>query len=186
MKYIKIALSLVIIGLFYTLYEIVQEPLRFGDIKSGRYKAVQGRMIDIRQAQLAYKAVNGLFASDFDKLINCVKNDSFLVVKTIGNPDDTNIVTYYDTSFLAINDSLFPAPYPIDSLAYIPHGRGKKFMINAGSIVKAKITVQVYEILAPDSLFMQDLYSSYSDYIDRNHSLQLGSMLEATTSGNWE
>ena len=59
-------------------------------------------------------------------------------------------------------------------------------MINAGSIVKAKITVQVYEILAPDSLFMRDLYSSYSDYIDRMHSLQLGSMLEATTSGNWE
>ena len=95
-------------------------------------------------------------------------------------------MTFYDTSFLAIGDSLFPSPFVIDSLAFIPYGRNSKFMLNSGTIVQAKIKVQVSETIAPDSIFMRDLMDDYGDYIDPTHAIILGSMSEATTSGNWE
>ena len=59
-------------------------------------------------------------------------------------------------------------------------------MLNSGTIVQAKIKVQVFETIAPDSIFMRDLLDDYGDYIDRRHAIRMGSMTEATTSGNWE
>lgn len=186
MKFIKIGLSLIILLMAAWLALIIYIPQRFSDIQDKRYKVVIKRLKDVRLAQNAFKEVNGFFASDWERLITTIKNDSFQVIKTIGNPDDTNIVTLYDTSFLAIGDSLFPAPFVIDSLAYIPYGRDSKFMLNSGTIVQAKIKVQVYEVIAPDSIFMRDLMEVYEDFIDRRHAIKLGSMSEATTSGNWE
>ena len=186
MKFVKLGLTVVILSLAAWLAFIIYIPQRYDDIKKKRYSVVIERLEEIKLAQTAFKEVNGIFASNWDRLINTIKTDSFQVIKTIGNPDDTNIVTFYDTSFLAIADSLFPAPYAIDSLAFIPYSNGSKFLLNSGHIIKAQIKVQVYEVQAPDSSFMNDLMDIYGDYIDRTHVIQLGSMYEATTSGNWE
>ena len=186
MRYINLALFAMVIFLGYLLWETINEPIRFQKIKKERYEDVKNRLIDVRTAQLAFKDLHGRFADNFDELIHSIKTDSMTVIKTIGDPNDTTIVTYYDTSKLALKDSVFQRNFAIDSIQYIPHGQGKKFLLSAGRITKARIKVQVFEAVGPDTLFMKDILEDYGDYIDWEHTMQVGSMTEATTTGNWE
>ncbi len=186
LKYINIGLTVVIIALVVFLYKIIQEPITFEKIKKHRYAKVEERLKDIRTAQLAFKSLYGSFSSDLIGLTNCVKNDSFRVIKAVGNPDDSTIVTYYDTFFVALKDSIFAPSFQIDSMKYIPFGNGELFIIDAGQITKQRTKVDVFEVNGPDSIFLRDLYSDYLKYIKVDHSISVGSMTQATITGNWE
>ena len=63
-----IVLALCAVGLIWTIYSSVMEPVRFDREKAQREKVAIQRLKDIRDLQVAYKSVNGKFTASFDTL----------------------------------------------------------------------------------------------------------------------
>lgn len=184
---LNIVLSLFIVGLFYYLYVIIQEPIIFEREKKVRYEATVERLKEIRKAQLAFKDLHGKFAKDFGTLISSLNNDQLPEIKIIGNPDDTTQLVVYDTTFISLKNHAFKdGVFIIDSLPYIPYSHGEKFQMDAGEIEKNRIKIQVFEASAPEPVFLKDLKDEYDKYIDDKGILYVGSMSESSLSGNWE
>lgn len=174
----------IIIGLGFWLVNIIGAPISFNKVRNHRKEIVKQRLMDIRTVQLAYKSMNKVYASEFDTLVDFIKNDKLPVIKVIGNPDDTTQVIRRDTTYIEVWDSLFKnRSNIIDSLPYIPFAKNKRFDLNAGSIKKGKINVQVFEAWTYYFSFLAD---QDGQFVDREEIIRVGSMTEATTSGNWE
>jgi hypothetical protein len=183
----NIVLALLIVGLVYYLYKIIQEPIVFEAQKKIRYNETVVRLKNIRTAQLAYKELHGKFAKDFNILVNSLKNDTYPEVKIVGNPDDTTQVITYDTTLVPLKERAFKdAPFNLDSIAFIPYSGGVKFNLDAGEVVKNNIKVQVFEASAEEKVFLKELKEEFDKYIDDKAILSVGSMSEGTLSGNWE
>jgi hypothetical protein len=177
----NVLIVLIIAGLIYYLYKIIQEPIIFEREKKVRTTAVINRLKDIRAAQIAYKDKYGKFSKDFNTLIAALKNDSFPEVKIIGNPDDTTQVVSYDTTYIPLYArASFEKNYPLDSLAIIPYSGGARFDMDAGEITKNNIRIQVFEASAKEPVYLKDLVEQFDKYIDDNAVLSVGSMTEGT------
>ncbi len=173
MKIIRIVLGVVIVVLAFLIFRSINEPIKFNKEKKYRYAQVIERLKDIRTAQIAYKSVKGSYASSFDSLLSFIKNDSFIIIKQIGNVDDTTAVIIRDTILASVKDSLYAPGFPIDSLPFIPFTEGSKFKMQAGEIEKGKVNVKVFEVVDTDPF-------------DKNQVLRVGSMTEPSNAGNWE
>lgn len=183
----NIVLALIIVGLVYYLYKIIQEPIIFEREKKVRYAETVSRLKNIRTAQLAYKDLHGKFAKDFNTLINSLKTDKFPEVKIIGNPDDTTQAISYDTTYIPLKERAFKdGEFILDSIQFIPYSGGEKFFLDAGEITKNNVKIQVFEASAPESVFLKQLKEEYDKYINDKNILSVGSMSEGTLSGNWE
>jgi hypothetical protein len=178
---IKIVMAIAIAVLCFLLYRSISEPIYFEAEKQVHEEAVIKRLKDIRDAELAYKAVYNKFADNFDTLIAFVKTGQFPVVTKIGTAPDTLTeekalemgLISRDTSYVAVKDSLFPGSYPVDSLSFIPMTSGARFKLQAGTIERGRVTVAVF--MCEDT-----------QPFDKKRVLKVGSMTEPTNAGNWE
>lgn len=177
-------------SIFLSLLNIqsIKEPIDFLKEKKKRYAFVIQRLKDIRQAELAYKAVKNKYTNNFDSLLYFVKMDSLSVVKAVGFVPDTLTeeqaikmkLVSRDTFFVLVIDSIFSPfylknrkyPFHIDSIPYIPFTDGARFRLEAGEVENNKVTVKVF--MAVDA-----------EPFDKRTVLQVGSMSEPSTSGNW-
>ena len=179
--------------LAWLVYDTIDSKIEFQKITEKRKSVVVERLKDIRSAQQAYKSVKGRYAKDFETLLNFVKTDSLPVVKAIGTVPDTLTeqeaiqmgLVIRDTALVAVRDTLFAPQYPIDSLPYVPFSNNEKFEMDAGAIEKNKLMVQVFEAFASYNKIYYGLDLS-NENIKPNEGLRVGSMTEATTTGNWE
>ena len=176
-------LLLVVIVLGFYLIMIIYAPVKFKKQEKERRVLVIEKLKEIRTAQLAYKGLKGEFAGNFDKLINVIKYDTFMVIKTIGNPDDTTRVVTRDTFYVAARDSVFPASYSIDSLGYIPFSDGDLFEIIADQIVKRKVHLNVFQVTAYYGSIFHDIDKKL---YDKSKYIRVGKLDEASYAGNWE
>lgn len=201
----KVILPIGILVLSYFLYESIDKPLRFEKEKEARYDAVVAKLQKIRDAQVAYKAVYGKYAKDFDTLIHVMKSDSFPVIKAIGSVPDTLTeqqavdmgLVRRDTIRVSIKDSLFK-DYKIDELRFVPNTDSKEFEMGAGHVVTgSNVTVQVFEAKVHYQVFLKELLADYAQLIynlideaksiDKYPGLKVGSLEEANNNaGNWE
>lgn len=185
-------------GLTYLDYKSIKDPIDFGDEKNRRYLHVIQRLKDIRTAQIAYKGVKGKYTSDFDTLLVFIKTDSMPVIKAIGTVPDTLTeeqalklgLVQRDTTFVSAQDSVFSAFYlnerknsfSVDSLPYLPFGKGEKFTMNAGQIERNRVNVQVFEVIADKNKILSDLDPVL---VKSETDLKVGSMVDPNTNGNW-
>ena len=223
---LKAVLTIVIIGLIYLLYDSLFSRYNFAQEKERRYLAIKERMNDIIQVQETYRKLTGRYAGDFDVLIATVKNESIMIVRTIGTESDTikalsvseavalfeidpnqpdsvlikriekkldlynqqlkrtggdAITTYVvrDTTYTPALNTISMAS-PIDSIKYIPYGKGETFSLNADSIVvgAGRVLVPTYEVEAYNYQFLKD---ENAKYYKRKEGIRLGSTTEAST-----
>jgi hypothetical protein len=204
---IQIGLAVLIVVLTFALFRSIQKPIRFEKQKAIRYEAVIQNLKDIRTAQIAYKDVNEVFTGSFDTLLNFVKHDSFPMVKKEGSVPEEMLDTFSikraeqialqrgiikrDTIKVGVLDSLFEANYPIDSLRFIPFGRGTEFGLGAGVVeTGSKVKVQVFEATAENFVILNGLDRQLIINLNDGKDfpgLKVGSLVEATNNaGNWE
>lgn len=208
---IQIILAIAIVVLAWLVYESIMTPIRFNKEKDRREEATISRLIDIREAQKAYKDVNLKYTDDFDSLILFLKNDSFAITKAIGTIPEELIdelgslakareealkrgLIRRETTKVSVKDSLFGAAYPIDSLRYVPFTDGLNFDMEAGEFTTpSNLVVKVVEV----SVLFEDLLNGLDPQLVINYTyererivkfpgLKLGSMTEGTLTGNWE
>jgi len=65
---LRILLVIAIIALIYMCYESIMSPIRFDAQKKSREQAIVERLIAIRDAQIGYKNLHGVYAGSFDEL----------------------------------------------------------------------------------------------------------------------
>jgi hypothetical protein len=193
---VRILLAVVIVVLGYLVFESIMGPVRFQRELDHRRKIVVDRMKDLRSVQLTYRSLNNDYAADLDTLLYFLKNVDIPVVNIIPDPTDTTYTkTINDTiAFIRAADSLLRhAPYPVDSLAYIPFSGGERFELDAGRIDRGGVMVSVFEAKAHYNKFLRgtnnqllrNLVAS-EEQIERYPGMRLGSMTEPSTDGNWE
>lgn len=188
MKNIKLILSVIlwvaVIGMGYWLYRVIQEPIEFNTEYNKRYKATINRLSDIREAQGFYLDVKGSYANQWDDLINTVKFDSLMVVKTFGDPDDTTIVTTYDTSFTMLRDTIkLKGTKVLDSIKVIPFSGGEIFELESDILTQQRVKIPVYQVKAFKSQYLKNLNK---DLVATKKDLVLGSLSQPSESGSWE
>jgi hypothetical protein len=193
---IQVLLILVIVVLVYFIYESVMEPVRFNQEVAKREAEIVRRLKDIRQVQIAHRSRYGAFTGDLDSLVRFVRNDSLAMIKAIGTVPDTLTeaeavrrgIVQRDTVWVRAIDSLLTrARYPLDSIAYVPHTNGVRFVMGASKIERGLTKLPVFEAYALPQDYLRDLHRWRVYYTrDIEQGLKVGSMVEASTDGNWE
>lgn len=194
---IKIILVGVVAALGYWLYSIIQEPIQYEELKSKRYALIQEKLENIREAQKAYKDENGIFAKDFQTLISFIdtgkitikerKDSSFMRYDKIYQQDmnvDTVIVKVI--GFQNVKEKLFGEEFNAADLETVPEVEGEKIQLDATKITVKDAIVNVFEAKADDTQIFKDVLDKYSQFIDKEHAVIVGSLTEPSLSGNWK
>ena len=77
---VSILLWVVTFFLGYLIYSSIMKPIKFDEEKEERYKIAVQKLIDLKKAQLGYKAIHGKYADSFDKLVAFIDNEKFAIV----------------------------------------------------------------------------------------------------------
>lgn len=189
----------------YQVYNSINAPIKFNEVKNERYLKVIDKLKDIRNAQIAYKSVNGVYADNFDGLIKFIdtaqytliqkRDSSYMKYNRVYRIDMLEEIIVIDTlGFASVKDSLFGNSDRYKTMAQIPiDGIDKTFSIKADVIDKNGYNVPVFEvrISKDDVLFDQnkDLLKQEKALMSvdgvNGPDLVLGSMTEVSTNGNW-
>lgn len=175
-------------------YDSIDAPIQFNKKKQVIYAEVIQNLKDLRQIEIAYKKEHKVFCGDMDTLINFLLNDSVVMVKMEGVVPDSLLGNEAEALALGIivrDTTLHPAmeiafhkgylktrnrKFPLEpaNLRFVPFSEQKDFIIAAGEITRSSgAKVQVFEIID-------------SSPFDKNDVMQVGSMIDPTTAGNWK
>lgn len=209
-RIIQVLFVLIIIVLGYLIVESIMEPIRFNQEVEVRESATIKRLVEIREAQKAYKDIYKQYTGSFDTLISFLDTTSFQVVKAIGDiPEEwldqmgfekarlralADGIISRDITLVPVLDSLFGKGFNSDSLRYVPFTEDVKFTMESGEILtSSNLTVQVVEA----SVLYDDLLNGMDRQLVVNKKdekvkivgfpgIKFGSMEEGTLTGNWE
>lgn len=189
---INLVLVVIIVALAWMLISSIREPIAFNTEKSKREGAVIDRLVTIREMQELFRNIKGGFAPSFDSLKTVLLSDSFMIVSVIGDPDDPDFTgeIIYDTTYLPAKDSIEAMAINLDSLKYVPFGKGTEFEIKADTITYQSTNVPVVEVGIQKKVFMgpyaDKRFSRYDQKYNPNGYLKFGDMNAPKLAGNWE
>ncbi len=193
-KILSLVFFVVAVGLaFYLVYSIrysISEKERIARMEND----IKNQLMMIREAELAFLAVNGQYTSDWDKLISFVDSGNFYLIQRtekvfeLSYGADSVSVTLDTLGTVQVRDSLFTqAKWPqfdLETLAYVPGvNPPTKFLLWADRITKGGVEVNVIEVVNPKPV--DPNRDEESEYNTRKP-LRFGSRTSVTTSGNWE
>ena len=202
---IEAFLWVLILVFAYQVYNSINAPIKFNEVKTERYLKVIDKLKDIRNAQIAYKTVNGVYADNFDGLIKFIdsaqytliqkRDSSYMKYDRVYRIDMLQEIIVIDTlGFASVKDSLFGDSDRYKTMAEVPiDGIDKTFSIKADIIDKNGYQVPVFEVKVAKDIVLFDQNKDLLDQENKVISVDgvngreiiLGSMSEVTTSGNW-
>jgi hypothetical protein len=209
-RIIQVLFVLIIVVLGYLIVESIMEPIRFNQEVEVRESATIKRLVEIREAQKAYKDIYKQYTGSFDTLISFLDTTSFQVVKAIGDiPEEwldkmgfekarlkalADGIISRDITLVPVLDSLFGKGFNSDSLRYVPYTQDVMFTMESGEILtSSNLTVQVVEASVLYDYLLDGLDGQLIvNYTDERIKIvgfpgvKFGSMEEGTLSGNWE
>ena len=198
-------LWVLIIVFAYKVYGSINGPIEFNKVKNERYLKVIDKLKDIRNAQIAFKSVNGIYSDNFDSLISFIdtaqytliqkRDSSFLEYDRTFRIDMLREVVVIDTlGFASVKDSLFGNSNRYKNMASIPiDGVDENFKIKSDVIDKNGYNVPVFEVRVSKDVV---LFDQNRDLLKQEKGLMsvdgvngpdivLGSLSEVSTNGNW-
>lgn len=203
---IQIVLWLASTFFVYKIYDSINGPIKFNEIKNERYSKVINRLKDIRIVQIAHKDVKGSFSNNFDSLVKFVDNGIFTIIEKrdssyleydkIYRIDMLREVIVIDTlGTVPVKDSLFGDSKRYKKMANIPIEGVKDslFKINAEIINKNGYKVPVFEVKVAKSIVLfdqnSDLVKQENETVSvdgvNGYEIILGSLYNVSTNGNW-
>ena len=191
--------------LVFAIYQSINSPIEFNKVKSERYLKVIDRLKDIRNAQVAFKSVNGIYSNSFEELVRFVDSAQFTIVQKrdssymqydrIYRIDMLREVIVIDTlGYVSVKDSLFSNTDSYKFMASIPiEGVDNKFNLKADIIDKNGYNVPVFEVRVSKDLILfdqnKDLIAQEKQTVSvdgvNGPDIVLGSLSDVSTNGNW-
>jgi hypothetical protein len=204
-KIITYVLYFLSIFLVFLIYNSIDAPIEFNKVKNERYQKVIERLKDIRNAQVAFKSVNGIYSDNFDSLVNFIETGQFTIIEKrdssymqydrVYRIDMLREVIVVDTlGFVSVKDSLFKSDNRYKDLALVPiDGIDEKFSIKADIIDKNGYNVPVFEVKVSKDVILfdqnKDLLMQEKETVSvdgvNGPALVLGSLEDVSTNGNW-
>ena len=204
-KQITYVLFLFSAVLVFAIYNSINAPIEFNIVKNERYLKVIDRLKDIRNAQVAFKSVNGIYSNDFEELVKFVDSARFTIVQKrdssymqydrVYRIDMLREVIVVDTlGYVSVKDSLFSNTDSYKSMASIPiKGIDEKFKLKADIIDKNGYNVPVFEVRVSKDLILfdqnKDLITQEKQTVSvdgvNGPDIVLGSLSDVSTNGNW-
>jgi hypothetical protein len=204
-KIITYVLYFLSIVLVFQIYNSIDAPIEFNKVKNERYQKVIERLKDIRNAQVAFKSVNGIYSDNFDSLVNFIETGQFTIIEKrdssymqydrVYRIDMLREVIVVDTlGFVSVKDSLFKNDNRYKDLALVPiDGIDEKFSIKADIIDKNGYNVPVFEVKVSKDVILfdqnKDLLMQEKETVSvdgvNGPALVLGSLEDVSTNGNW-
>ena len=202
---IQAFLWLLCIFFSYKIYDSINKPINFNEIKYNRYYDVIDRLKEIRTAQIAYKDVNGVYSNNFDSLVNFIDNgiftllekrdSSYLEYDRVYRIDMLKEIVVIDTlGFVSVKDSLFKDNTSYKEMKKIPvKGIDTVFEIDARIIMINDYKAPVFEVKVSKNIVLfdqdEDLLKLENETISidgvNGSEIVLGSLNEVSTNGNW-
>lgn len=202
---IQAVLWVLIIFFSYKIYDSINGPINFNEIKNERYADVISRLKEIRKAQIAHKDVKGFYANNFDSLVSFVDNGIFTLIQKrdssyleydkIYRIDMLKEVIVVDTlGFIPVKDSLFKNSTNYAEMSKVPiEGSDATFSIKADVIDKNGYKVPVFEVKVAKSVVLfdqnEDLLKQENETISvdgvNGPDIILGSLTDVSENGNW-
>ncbi len=193
-RILTIVFAISSLGLAYYLYYVIDSSIS----EAKRIERMEAAIIDklkmVREAQLAFKAVNNKYTSDWDQLMAFIDTGSFYITErtetiiTLDYGADSTYVEIDTLGTVLVKDSIFgPDKYPNFQLSQLPFVPGinppVKFNMWAEKITKAGVLVDVVEVVNPQPVNPdRDEENEYNS----KKPLRFGSRSTVTTAGNWE
>ena len=191
--------------LVFAIYQSINSPIEFNKVKNERYLKVIDRLKDIRNAQVAFKSVNGIYSNSFEELVKFVDSAQFTIVQKrdssymqydrIYRIDMLREVIVIDTlGYVSVKDSLFSNNNSYKFMASIPiEGIDDKFKLKADIIDKNGYNVPVFEVRVSKDLILfdqnKDLITQEKQTVSvdgvNGPDIVLGSLSDVSTNGNW-
>ena len=204
-RIIESVLWLLIVIFGWQVYNSVNAPIEFNKVKNERYLKVIDKLKDIRNSQIAYKSVNGVYSGNFEGLIKFIdtaqytliqkRDSSYMKYDRIYRIDMLQEVVVIDTlGFASVKDSLFGNSDRYKLMAKVPiDGVDEMFAIKSDVINKNGYNVPVFEVRVSKDII---LFDQNKDLLKQEKVLKsvdgvngpalvLGSMSEVSTNGNW-
>ena len=187
-KILTVVFYLVSVGLAYFLVNSIASDIEQEKIINAVEAKLINKLMQIRDAEIAYQAANGSFTSDWNKLVSFVDTGSIYLTErkeTIIRLDygaDSVHVEIDTLGTVPVKDSLFSAGFQADRLPYVPDS-DEKFKIWADKIDKSGVMVDVIEVVDPNPI---DPSRNEDNEIKNRKPLRFGSRTDVTTAGNWE
>ena len=201
----QIVLWIVCVFLGYMIYRSVTGPIEFDKVKKERFAEVIERLKDIRNAQEAYRSVNGRYANNFNDLVAFVDTGSYTITQQrdssymefdrVYQIDMLKEVTIIDTlGFVAVKDSLFKDSDRYMQMMNVPYAaNNEQFTMKSDIVEKGGYKAPVFEAKVAKSVV---LYDQPQDLLARENAqisveevngteIKVGSLTEVSTSGNW-
>ena len=202
---IKAVLYVISVVLAYQIYLSVMAPITFNKTREERFSSVIEKLKDIRDAQVAYRTVNGEFAKDFESLISFIdtgvytitqqKDSSFMRYNRVYRIDmqvDTVVVDTLGT--VAVKDSLFKGDSSYKTLFSVPFAQnGERFEMKADVVNKQGFDAPVFEASVKKDVVLYDQPKDLLARENAHNSIEevngntiiVGSLTDVSTSGNW-
>lgn len=190
-KILSVVFFVVAVALGYLLWkgvnDVVEEEKRIALLEAAAIE----KLTMLREAQIAYQASNGKYASTWDSLKMFIETGTIWLVQ---RTETTKLLDYgaeetsikYDTlGSVAVMDSLFNErkfpDFNIDLLPVVPGSGGKQFEFFADKVEKAGgYLVNVFEIRDPYPV------NPARRANNKEKALRVGSRTDASTEGNWK
>ena len=191
-KLFSLAFLVLAFFLGYLLYRSIEEPITFADERVVRQDAVAEQLMVIRSAQEMYRDITGMFAPNFDTLKQVLRNEDFMEVRIVGDPDDPDFdpTTAYDTIYKPAIDSINRLGIDLDRLEYVPFTEDKTFDIAADTIDYQSTKVPVVQVGIPYKEFMgrfaDSRYQRYDQRYNPDAPIKFGDLSKPSLAGNWE
>jgi|TARA_Y100000389_G_scaffold133001_1_gene130468 hypothetical protein len=202
---IQAVLWILIIFFSYKIYDSINGPINFNQVKNERYADVISRLKEIRKAQIAHKDVKGFYANNFDSLVSFVDNGIFTLIQKRDSSyleydrtyriDMLREVIVVDTlGFIPVKDSLFKNSTDYADMSKVPvEGSDATFSIKADVIDKNGYEVPVFEVKVAKSIILfdqnEDLLKQENETISvdgvNGPDIILGSLTDVSENGNW-
>jgi len=205
----KLAVQVIlwILSFFFTykIYDSINGPIKFNEVKNERYADVIDRLKDIRLAQIAHRDVRGAFSNNFDSLVKFIDEGIFTLIEKRDSSymeydrnyriDMLREVIVIDTlGFVPVKDSLFKNSMRYKDLEIVPvEGVDAKFQLKAEIINKNNYKVPVFEVKVAKNIILhdqdQDLVKQENETVSvdgvNGSEIILGSLTDVSTNGNW-
>ncbi|OYX11592.1 MAG: hypothetical protein B7Z16_17320 [Algoriphagus sp. 32-45-6] len=167
--------------------DVVEEEKRIALLEAATIEKLEM----LRDAQLAYQASNGKYASTWDSLKMFIENGEIWLVerkettKLLDYGAEQTTVTFDTLGSVSVMDSLFnERKFPdlnLDLLPVVPGSGGKQFEFFANKIEKTGgYMVNVFEIRDPSPINPDRRLNN------NEKALRVGSRTDASTEGNWK
>lgn len=203
---IQIVLWVLCVFFAYKIYDSINGPIAFNQIKTERYTKVIAKLKDIGNAQAAHKDVLGYYSDNLDSLVAFVdsaqytltqkRDSSFLEYDKIYRIDMLREVIVVDTlGFASVKDSLFGDSDRYKQMMFVPI-KGKedqRFTLSIDVLDNNGYRLPVFEVKVSKDIVLHDqdkyLVSEEKKVVSvdgvNGPDITLGSLTEVSTSGNW-